>query len=77
MLDRDGGLLGKRSICSYSRLSHGGRDTGTLSPSGLKRSTDGDLLVEKGPLYTVLHRLERNGWLAGGWGDSEDNQRAR
>jgi len=39
--------------------------------------TDGDLLVEEGPLYTALHRLERNGWLASEWGYSDNNRRAK
>jgi DNA-binding PadR family transcriptional regulator len=39
--------------------------------------TEGDLLVEEGPLYTALHRLEKNGWLSGEWGYSDNNRRAK
>ena len=39
--------------------------------------TDGELLVEEGPLYTALHRLEKNGWLTSDWGYSENNRRAK
>jgi DNA-binding PadR family transcriptional regulator len=39
--------------------------------------TGGDLLVEEGPLYTALHRLERNGWLTAEWGYSENNRKAK
>jgi PadR family transcriptional regulator PadR len=39
--------------------------------------TDDELLVEEGPLYTALHRLEKKGWLTGEWGLSDNNRRAR
>jgi DNA-binding PadR family transcriptional regulator len=35
------------------------------------------LLVEEGPLYTALHRLEKKGWLVGEWGYSDNNRRAK
>jgi DNA-binding PadR family transcriptional regulator len=35
------------------------------------------LLVEEGPLYTALHRLEKNGWLVAEWGYSDNNRRAK
>ena len=43
----------------------------------VKTITDGDLLVEEGPLYTALHRLEKNGWLEAEWGVSDNNRRAK
>ena len=39
--------------------------------------TDAELLVEEGPLYTALHRLEKKGWLTSEWGYSENNRRAK
>ena len=36
-----------------------------------------DLLVEEGPLYTALHRLEKKRWLEGEWGYSDNNRRAK
>jgi transcriptional regulator len=37
-----------------------------------------DLLrVEEGSLYPALQRLELNGWIAGEWGLSANNRRAR
>jgi DNA-binding PadR family transcriptional regulator len=40
-------------------------------------ATDDHLLIEEGPLYTALHRLEKKGWVAGEWGLSENNRRAK
>ncbi len=39
--------------------------------------TGGALGVEEGALYHALHRLEKRGWLAGAWGVSESNRRAK
>jgi transcriptional regulator len=42
------------------------------------QETSGDQLrVEEGALYTALHRLESREWVAGEWGTSENNRRAR
>jgi transcriptional regulator len=35
------------------------------------------LLVDHGSLYPALQRLEQRGWIAGDWGISENNRRAR
>jgi PadR family transcriptional regulator PadR len=35
------------------------------------------LQVRQGSLYPALHRLERRGWIASEWGDSENNRRAK
>lgn len=39
--------------------------------------TTGTLQVEEGALYHALHRLEKKGWVAGEWGVSETNRRAK
>ena len=36
-----------------------------------------ELQVEEGTLYPALHRLENRGWVAGEWGLSENNRRAK
>lgn len=36
-----------------------------------------ELLVEHGALYPALQRLEERGWIAGKWGVSSNNRRAR
>jgi PadR family transcriptional regulator, regulatory protein PadR len=35
------------------------------------------LRVEEGTLYPALYRIERRGWIAGKWGLSANNRRAR
>ena len=35
------------------------------------------LKVEEGSLYPALHRMELAGWIAGRWGTTENNRRAR
>lgn len=35
------------------------------------------LQIQQGSLYPALYRLERQGLLAGEWGESENNRRAR
>ena len=42
------------------------------------RANSGELLqVETGSLYPALHRLERQGWLASEWGESENRRKAK
>jgi transcriptional regulator len=77
MLDPDGGLLrGTLDVLVLKALSWGPRH-GYAVAEWIKMITDEELLVEEGPLYTALHRLERQGWLAGEWGLSENNRRAK
>jgi PadR family transcriptional regulator PadR len=35
------------------------------------------LQVEEGTLYPALYRIEQRGWIAGKWGVSDNNRRAR
>ena len=77
MLDRDGGLLrGTLDVLILKALSWGPRH-GYAVAEWIKVVTDEQLLVEEGPLYTALHRLEKNGWLVAEWGYSENNRRAK
>jgi transcriptional regulator len=77
MLDPDGGLVrGTLDVLILKAISWGPRH-GYEIAEWIKRITDEELLVEEGPLYTALHRLEKKGWLAGEWGVSENNRRAR
>ena len=43
----------------------------------IEQITRGALLVEQGALYPALYRLEHQGLLAGEWGTSENNRRAK
>lgn len=35
------------------------------------------LEIQQGSLYPALYRLEHQGWIAGKWGDSENNRKAK
>ena len=77
MLDPDGGLLrGTLDVLILKAVSWGPRH-GYAVAEWVKTATDEHLLVEEGPLYTALHRLERKGWLTSEWGYSENNRKAR
>jgi transcriptional regulator len=43
----------------------------------IRDTTDGQLDIEEGALYTALHRMEKRGWLDATWGVSENNRRAK
>ena len=43
----------------------------------VRETTDDDLRIEEGALYTSLHRMERRGWVAAEWGLSDNNRRAK
>jgi transcriptional regulator len=43
----------------------------------IERGSEDVLQIEHGSLYPALHRLEDRGWIAGFWGTSENNRKAR
>ncbi len=43
----------------------------------IRANTSEVLQVETGSLYPALHRLEKQGWLASEWKQTESNQRAK
>jgi transcriptional regulator len=43
----------------------------------IQQISDEVLRVQQGSLYPALARLEEKGWIAGEWGTSENNRRAR
>lgn len=43
----------------------------------VRETTDDDLQIEEGALYTALHRMETRRWLEAEWGVSENNRRAK
>jgi len=55
--------------------------TGELHGLGVSRRieqiTRGTFSVGPGSLFPALHRLQSAGWLAGRWGPSETNRRAK
>lgn len=43
----------------------------------IERSSKGALRVEEGALYPALHRLERDRFVEGEWGRTDENRRAK
>jgi PadR family transcriptional regulator, regulatory protein PadR len=76
MLDREGLLRGTLDILILKALSWGPRH-GYAIAEWIHAVTDEELLVEEGPLYTALHRLERKRWLEAEWGYSDNNRKAK
>ena len=77
MLTPDGGLLrGTLDVLILKALSWGPRH-GYAVAEWIRTVTDEDILVEEGPLYTALHRLEKQGLLSAEWGFSENNRKAK
>ena len=77
MLDPEGGVVrGTLDVLILKALSWGPRH-GYAVAEWIASATERELLVEEGPLYTALHRLEKKGWLLGEWGLSDNNRRAK
>jgi PadR family transcriptional regulator, regulatory protein PadR len=76
MLDPEGLLRGTLDILILKALSWGPRH-GYAIAEWIHAVTDEELLVEEGPLYTALHRLERKRWLEAEWGYSDNNRKAK
>lgn len=43
----------------------------------IRDTTEEELTVEEGALYPALRRLEKKGWLAAEWGETETGREAR
>jgi transcriptional regulator len=43
----------------------------------IRQISDRVLQVQQGSLYPALHRLEKRGWLAADWGESENGRQAK
>lgn len=43
----------------------------------VRDTTDDDLQIQEGALYTSLHRMEKRGWLVAQWGLSDNNRKAK
>ena len=43
----------------------------------IAETTDDDLQIEEGALYTALHRMEKRGWIESEWGMSDTGRRAK
>lgn len=77
MLNPDGGLVrGTLDVLILKALSWGPRH-GYEVAEWIRTISEEELLVEEGPLYTALHRLERRALLTAEWGYSDNNRKAR
>ena len=43
----------------------------------IRQISESVLQVQQGSLYPALHRLEKRGWLAAEWGESDNGRQAR
>jgi PadR family transcriptional regulator PadR len=43
----------------------------------IERTSADSLTVEEGSLYPALHRMEKRGWIAPEWRQTENNRRAK
>ena len=74
---KDSGLLqGTLELLVLKTLSWGPMH-GYGIASWIESSTGDVLRVEEGSLYPALYRMTRKGWIAGDWGVSENNRRAK
>jgi transcriptional regulator len=69
-------LRGTLDLLILQSLIHG-TNHGLGVARRIEQMTAGAFDVGPGSLFPALHRLEENGWLAGEWGESETNRRAR
>jgi PadR family transcriptional regulator PadR len=69
-------LQGTLDVLVLKTLSWGPRH-GYGVAAWIRDTTDDDLQVEEGALYTALHRMEKRGWIESEWGLSENNRKAK
>ena len=69
-------LQGTLDVLVLRTLAWGPRH-GYAIAKWIAETTDEDLLVEEGALYTALHRMERRGWVESEWGLSDTGRRAK
>lgn len=69
-------LRGTLDLLILQSLIHG-PNHGLGVARRIEQLTGGAFDVGPGSLFPALHRLEENGWLAGEWGESDTNRRAR
>ena len=69
-------LQGTLDVLVLKALSWGPRH-GHAVASWIRATTEDDLNIEDGALYTALHRLEKRGLIEAEWGLSENNRKAK
>jgi len=69
-------LQGTLDVLVLKTLSWGPRH-GYAVARWIAETSDAELQIEEGALYTALHRLEKRGWVEAEWGLSENNRKAK
>ena len=69
-------LQGTLDVLVLKALSWGARH-GHAVATWIRATTDDDLNIEDGALYTALHRLEKRGLIEAEWGLSDNNRKAK
>ena len=77
MSDTDLSLLqGTLDVLVLRTLAWGPRH-GYAVAKWIADTTEDDLQIEEGALYTALHRMEKRGWIESEWGLSDTGRRAK
>jgi transcriptional regulator len=74
---RDGIPPGTLDMLILQTLVRGGKLHGFEIAEAIRMSSEDILQVEEGSLYPALQRMLMKGWLAGKWGKTQENRRAR
>src|SRR5215472_4106631 len=75
--ERAGVLQGTLDLMILQTLAALGPQHGYAIAARLEQVSGGALQLNMGTLYPGLVRLEARGWVAGRWGQTETNRRAR
>jgi len=76
MSDASGIVQGTLDLLILRALQTGARH-GLGVSDRIAQVTHGVFVVRPGSLFPALRRLEKQGWIEGSWGESENNRRAR
>ena len=69
-------MMGTLDLLVLKALAWGPRH-GYAVVKWVAETTDDDLQIEEGALYTSLHRMEARGWVEAEWGLSDNNRKAK
>src|SRR5262245_24835715 len=69
-------LQGTLDVLVLKALSWGAQH-GHAVATWIRETTEADLNIEDGALYTALHRLEKRGLIEAEWGLSDNNRKAK
>lgn len=68
---------GTLDMLILTTLARGGERHGFQIAEAIEQASSDVLCVEEGSLYPALQRMLVKGWIAGEWGRTEENRRAR